>query len=154
MNPFVSLAMFWIVAMVVLLIVEAAVPGLVSIWFALGALAAGLAALCRAPLWLQIVLFILVSAATLYFTRPLVKKHVNAKAQPTNADTVIGKECIVTERIDNILGTGAAKAEGKFWTAVSYDDNMIIEPGCRASVLEIRGVKLVVKPLSAEGKEQ
>ena len=36
----ISMTALWLAAMIVLLIVEALVPGLVSIWFALGALAA------------------------------------------------------------------------------------------------------------------
>ncbi len=56
---FFNMALVWLVAMVVLLIVEALVPGLVSIWFALGALAAALlAALLKAPIWLQVVWFL------------------------------------------------------------------------------------------------
>lgn len=150
MNIFSSMAFFWLAAMIVLLIIEAIIPGLVSIWFALGALAALLAALLKAPMWLQILLFFAVSVATLILTRPVIKKYVNARVQPTNADAVIGKECVVTEQIDNVLGTGAVKVGGKVWTAVSCDENMIIEPGCRVVAVEIHGVKLSVKPLGAE----
>lgn len=140
-----NLVFFWLGAMIVLLLIEAAVPGLVSIWFAAGALVAALAAICKAPMWLQLIVFAAVSGATLVFTRPLVKKYVNSKAQPTNFDMVIGKECIVTERIDNIRGTGAVKVDGKIWTALSPDGS-VIEEGQRAEVKEIKGVKLVVAP--------
>ena len=55
----------WLVAMIVLLVVEGMAPGLVSIWFALGALAAMISAMLKAPLWLQIVWFVAVSALSL-----------------------------------------------------------------------------------------
>ena len=94
-------AMFWLAVMIVLLIIEGVVPGLVSVWFAVGALAAMISALFEAPFWLQTVWFLIVSIASLCLTRPLVKKYVNSKVQPTNADALIGKECIVIESIDN-----------------------------------------------------
>ena len=67
----VSMAVVWLIAMAVFLIVEGIVPGLVSIWFAVGALAALVAAMVGAPLWLQLVWFVLVSIAALALTRPL-----------------------------------------------------------------------------------
>ena len=134
---------FWLIVMVLFLAVEAATVGLVCIWFAVGALVALLAAMCGAQLWLQIVLFLVVSAATLYFTRPLVRKYVNSKVEPTNADMVIGKECRVTETVDNIAGTGAVYVDGKTWTARSASDEVIPE-GALVTAKSIDGVKLIV----------
>ncbi len=79
----------------------------------------------------------------MYYTRPLVKKYVNNKVEPTNADIVIGKECRVTERIDNIAGTGAVYVDGKTWTARSEDDTPIAE-GELVTAVRIDGVKLIV----------
>lgn len=129
--------------MVLFLVVEAVTVGLVCIWFAAGALLALLAAMCGAPLWLQIVLFLVASAATLYFTRPLVKRYVNSRVEPTNADMVIGKECRVTETVDNIAGTGSVYVDGKTWTARSADDEVIPE-GTLVTAKSIDGVKLIV----------
>lgn len=129
--------------MVLFLAVEAVTVGLVCIWFAAGSLIALLAAMCGAQLWLQIVAFLVVSAATLYFTRPLVKRYVNSKVEPTNADMVIGKECRVTETVDNIAGTGAVYVDGKTWTARSENDEIIPE-GTLVTAKSIDGVKLIV----------
>ncbi len=134
----------WLVAMVVLLIVEAIVPGLVSIWFAIGALAALVSALLGAPLWLQMVWFLVVSVVALALTRPLVKKYVNGRVQPTNADALIGRDCVVTEDIDNIAGVGAVKVDGKVWTARSIDDNLRFQAGSIVTAVRIEGVKLIV----------
>lgn len=141
----VNMSLVWLVAMVVLLIVEAAVPGLVSIWFALGAFCALIAAILKAPLWLQIVWFLAVSVATLCLTRPLAQKYVNSRVQPTNADAVIGREGLVTEAVNNIEGKGAVKIGGKVWTARSTDDAAHFEPGDVVTVERIEGVKLIVK---------
>ncbi len=138
-----TMTTFWLIVMVLFLAVEAVTVGLVCIWFAAGSLIALLAAMCGAPLWLQIVLFLVVSAATLYFTRPLVKRYVNSKVEPTNADMVIGKECRVTETVDNIAGTGAVYVDGKTWTARSENDE-VIQEGTLVTAKSIDGVKLIV----------
>lgn len=141
----VNMAAVWLVAMVALLLLEAVVPGLVSIWFALGAFAALLSAMLNAPLWLQLFWFVLVSVAALWFTRPLVKKFVNGRVQATNADVVIGKDGLVIEEIDNIRGTGAVSVAGKEWTARSEDADVKISSGEIVNVLRIEGVKLIVE---------
>lgn len=143
-NMSMNMPVFWLIAMVVLLIVEAAVPGLVSIWFALGALGALIAALLGAPLWLQIVWFILLSILSLILTRPLVKKYVNSRVKPTNADMMIGKDCVVTEEIDNLKGSGAVSVSGKVWTARMENENEQAQAGEVVKVLRIEGVKLIV----------
>ena len=138
-----SMTLFWVIAMVVFLVVEAVTVGLASIWFAVGALIAMFTAMVGAPVWLQILVFLAVSAVTLYFTRPLVKKYVNGKVQPTNADMLIGKECRVTETIDNIAGTGAVYVDGKTWSARCENDEVIPE-GMLVKAIRIDGVKLIV----------
>lgn len=138
-----TMTTLWLIVMVLFLVVEAVTVGLVCIWFAAGALAALLCAIFGGGVWLQVVLFLVVSAVTLYFTRPLVKKYVNAKVEPTNADIVIGKECRVTETIDNIEGTGAVYVDGKTWTARSENDETI-QKGTLVTALRIDGVKLIV----------
>ncbi len=143
--PTVNMVVIWASAAIILFIVELIVPGLVSIWFALGAVSALVAAILHAPLWLQITWFAVVSVATLVLTRPLARKYVNAKAQPTNADMLIGRECVVTETIDNLHGTGAVKINGKEWTARMADQDQTAAPGTVLKVEKIEGVKLIVK---------
>ena len=140
----VSMAVVWLIATVVFLIIEGIVPGLISIWFAIGALAALLAAALHAPVWLQLVWFLLVSVAALALTRPLAKKYVNARTQPTNADRILGKDCIVREAIDNLQGTGAVAADGKVWTARMESDELSAQVGEIVVARRIEGVKLIV----------
>lgn len=136
----------WIIAIVVFLVLEAITAGLVTIWFAIGALAALLAAMFNAPVWLQLVWFFVISIAAFAVTRPLAKRYLNSKTQPTNADMLIGKECIVTETIDNVAGTGAVSVGGKVWTA-RCAETCVIHAGMHATVLRIEGVKLIVNPV-------
>jgi len=136
---------FWIVALIVFVAVEAATVGLASIWFAVGALAALICAALGGPVWLQVLWFLVVSVVTLILTRPLAKKLVNGRRVATNADRSIGRTATVTERIDNIAGQGAVRLDGLVWTARSTDDAVAIETGEQVTVREIQGVKLVVE---------
>lgn len=136
---------FWVVALVVFLIVEAVTAGLVSIWFVFGSLVALICAALGAAIWLQIVWFVVVSVATLVLTRPLVKRYVDSRSVATNADRNIGRTAVVTERIDNLAATGAVQLAGVVWTARSTDDAVAIEPGTHVTVRAIEGVKLIVE---------
>lgn len=142
---------FWLVAGIFFLIVEAVTPTLVSIWFALGAFTALIAAFIGAQLWIQILVFLVVSAAALIVTRPLAKKYLDSKHVATNADMVIGKEGVVTEEIDNINARGAASCMGKEWTARSLDDK-VLSKGTKIKVHSIEGVKLIVTPAEDSAK--
>ena len=139
-----NMSVFWLIAMIVLLIVEAAVPGLISIWFALGSLGGLVTALLGGPVWLQIGWFILLSVLSLILTRPLVRKYVNSRVKPTNADMMIGRDCVVTEDIDNLKGSGAVSISGKVWTARMESEEEQARAGEVVKVLRIEGVKLIV----------
>ncbi len=139
-----NMTMLWLVVMVVLLIVEGVVPGLVSIWFAAGALMALLVALWDLPLWVQFAVFLVVSLVLLVLTRPLAKKYVNARITPTNADRIVGSDCVVTEEIDNLQGTGAVAADGKVWTARMDTVDGKAPKGSVVRALRIEGVRLIV----------
>jgi len=133
----------WLVLMLVLFGAEIITVNLTTIWFALGALAAMISSLFDAPVWMQIMWFLVVSILALAITKPLVKKFVNNKTQATNADMVIGQTCVVVEPIDNVKGTGAVTVGGKTWTARSeYGD--VFAPGERVTAVRIEGVKLIV----------
>lgn len=137
---------FWLIAFVVFLAIEAATAGLTSIWFALGALVALISAAIGAPPWLQIIWFIVVSAVTLYFTRPLAKKYLSPRRKATNADRVLEMPCVVTEDIDNLNNTGSVSVNGKLWTARSMTGERL-RKGTLVRAIAIEGVKLIVTPI-------
>ena len=113
-------------------------------WFAGGALVAMLAASLSAPLWLQITVFLAVSAVLIYFTRPIVKKLLSGKNKETNLDRIIGKTVIVSEKVDNDAQTGKCIIAGVSWSLRS-DDGSVIEAGEKVTVDRVEGVKLIVK---------
>ena len=136
----------WLGAAVVFGIVEALTAGLVSIWFVAGSAAALIGAFLGAGLGVQVALFVVVSAAALAVTRPLVRRYTAGKAVPTNLDRVLGDSGKVTETIDNENSTGAVYVDGKTWTARSADGS-VIPAGTVVEILRMEGVKLFVKKL-------
>ncbi|MBQ1729914.1 MAG: NfeD family protein [Oscillospiraceae bacterium] len=135
---------FWIAAIVVFLIIEAATANLVTVWFAVGSAAALLAERLGAQIWLQALVFIAVSVGVLLTLRPFTRKYVNGSKHPTNADRVLGTVCPVTEDIDNIRGTGSVSVDGKVWSARTRD-GANIEKGTLVRPVSIEGVKLIVE---------
>ena len=138
----------WLILLIVFAASEAATVGLTSIWFAAGALTALIAALLGGPLWVQITLFLAVSLLCLAAVRPLAKRLLNSRVEPTNADRVIGAQAQVTEDIDNIHGRGAVIIRGMTCSARS-EDGGTIAAGTMVKVLRIEGVKVFVEPITA-----
>ena len=143
MNVQISMTVVWLICMVVLAVLEAVTTQLVSIWFAFGALIAMISSLLHAPVWLQAVLFVIVSALSLVLTRPLVRKMTNNKQVHTNADRVLGREGVVIRDIRTADASGQVKVDGQVWSARSLDDSEIAS-GTQIVVQRIEGVKLIV----------
>ena len=119
--------------------------GLTCIWFAAGALAALVMAMAGVNPVVQFLVFLVVSILLLAATRPWARKYVNAKMQRTNADSLIGENIRISERVSNMDQTGMAVVHGQEWTVRTRNDNEIIEPGEEAKILAISGVKLIVE---------
>ena len=139
-------ALFWLVAMVVFLMIEAATVTLVSTWFALGSVAAILVALIGAGTGIQVAVFLLVSAVCLTALRPLVRKYVKPKLTKTNVDAVVGSTGLVTVAIDNVTAQGQVKLGAVYWTARSESGEPIPE-GTLVKAVRIEGVKAIVSPV-------
>ena len=135
----------WLIALVVLLLIEGATVTLVCIWFAGGALIGMLAAALHAPIWLQVLLFLLVSIILLVYTRPIAMKFFNKDREKTNVSGIIGKQAIVVDEIDNLQGLGQVTVGGQEWTARNVVEGEIIPVGTVVVVEEVKGVKLMVR---------
>ena len=140
-------AIIWMILMVIFLIVEAVCAlHLVSIWFAAGALVAAVAALLNAAVWLQVLLFLVVSCVILALMWPFVKKFLNPGLKKTNIDSIIGTEGLVIADIDNLEARGQVKLGSMEWTARSTTGDAI-PVGTRIRVDRIEGVKVFVTPV-------
>ena len=135
----------WLIVMAVMIVVEISVPGLVSIWFAAGALAAYIAELLGAGTAVQVMIFVLVSLLLLILTRPLAQKYINSRAPKTNKDSIPGRSAIVTEEVNNLAATGKVTIDGLPWTARTAVDEEVIPVGEEVVVEKIEGVKCIVK---------
>ena len=140
-----NMTVFWLVVLVVLVIIELLTMGLTTVWFAGGALMATVASLFHAPLALQVIIFLIVSAVLLFFTRPLAVKYFNKDRVRTNAESLVGRQAIVISEIDNLQGIGQVNVGGMEWSARTRMDGVRLPVGTVTTVLAINGVKLVVE---------
>ena len=146
MNP---IAGAWFVAMLLFLWLEASTVGIVSIWFAVGALCAMITGICGGELWLQVVVFTVVSIALLASLRPLTRKYFKPKLVKTNIDAVVGSTGRVMEEINNDLSTGRVKLAGLEWTARS-SNQAVIPADTMIRVDRVEGVKVYVTAIQTD----
>ena len=144
----------WFALFVLFLVVEIITVPLVSIWFALGSLGALICTLAAPELlWLQVLLFILLSGLSLALVRPLACRLSRGKPAATNADRLLSMTGRVTQCIDNRAETGQVYIGGKTWSARSADGGMI-PAGAQVQPKEIRGVKLIVYSVPEKTEEK
>lgn len=136
----------WIFIIILMSVLEIATAQLVSIWFVFGAVGALISTIFTDSIFVQILVFAIISGLSLIATRPVVKKFLNFKKEDTNLGRYIGKEAVVTSQINNHLGTGQVNVFGNVWTARSVNGE-VIEKGQLVIIKSIDGVKLNVQPL-------
>ena len=142
MNEF--MPYIWIVVAIAAAVIEALTTSIVSMWFIPSGIVAAILALCNAPIYVQIIVFLCVAILLIVLQRTVFKNFFRPVDRRTNLDTIIGERGIVTERIDNISGQGQIKVKGLYWAARSVNgDNF--EVGDVLSVVAIEGVKLICK---------
>ena len=136
--------LIWVGVMVIFGVLEAATVGLTSIWFVVGGVGGLVVAMLNGAIWLQLVVFFVVSIGCMIAARPLVVKYINQTAVATNADRVLGATARVTEAIDNTVPVGAVYVDGKTWSARSETgENIAVDTLVRVTRME--GVRLFVE---------
>ena len=135
---------FWIAVTVLSVIAEANTYALVAIWFMPSALVATILAFFNVPVYVQVLVFVVLSALFIIFSRVIFGKTLRPKHTPTNADSVIGETAIVTEQVCNIENRGLVRVRGQIWSARSADGT-VLEPGEVVCVISIEGVKLICR---------
>ncbi len=140
-----SAPMIWLILLVIFILVEIATVGLLTIWFAGGALAAFFVSLSQLGTAVQVIVFLIVSLVLVLLIRPLAQKKFNSGHIRTNAQTLIGEEAVVLEPIDNLQSKGRVMIRGQEWSARSVDDKEKFEKDEVVQVMSISGVKLMVR---------
>ena len=134
----------WIAVLVLAVVVEAFTADLLAIWFFPSALIAMILAFLDVHVAVQCLVFVLLGIVLVVATRPLCGRLAVGKKTKTNADALIGETALVTEEIRNIDEAGEVRIRGLCWSARAADGR-VIAAGEQVTVLEIQGVKLIVK---------
>lgn len=130
----------WFIAFMVLILIEFLTVNLVTIWFVIGSLAALVASYFTNSLIIQIIVFIIFSIITLFFTRIIMRNFKGISAIPSDPEKIIGKVGIVVKRISK-ENYGEVKVHGGLWVAWSNDS---IEVGEKVKVIGLDDHKLTV----------
>lgn len=131
---------FWLVATLVLLVLEIVTAGFVLAAFTPGTALAALCAAFGAGMEIQIFAF---SAGTLFgliYLRPLMIRRLSGDAAPTNVDALVGAAGRVTESIP-AGGLGRVHVRSEEWRATS---DVAWSKGAGVRVLAVEGNTLVV----------
>jgi membrane protein implicated in regulation of membrane protease activity len=139
----------WIVLAAAFAVLEIATMAFVSLYFAVGAVAAGIVAWADGPLWLQLFAFAATGLILMVITRPLLKRKLEAPSVPTNVDRMVGKRAIVTIAIDNDANTGQIRVGTEYWTArwPEAAPGAVIPVDARVEIVAVEGVTARVAPL-------
>jgi membrane protein implicated in regulation of membrane protease activity len=140
------LPIIWIIVAAILAFVEAMTLGLTTIWFAIGAAAAAVAALRGVNFLTQVIVCLAISVLMLLFTRPVAIRKLKVGREKNVTEQMTGRPGVVTEPVIP-FGVGIVKVGGVFWTAVAESPTLEIEKGAEVVVVRIEGVKLIVKPV-------
>lgn len=143
----------WLGVFVLSIIIEALEPGLISIWFAAGALVSLILAIIPGvPFWVEIIVFIIVSVALIVSIRPLTKKYLFKKETKFNIDEKLGEKSIVLKEITE-FSNGEVKLNGIIWTAVSKNKGDVFKKGDVVEVVGIDGNKMIVEKAKEKGEK-
>jgi membrane protein implicated in regulation of membrane protease activity len=135
----------WLIAACVLGIAEMHSGGLYLAPFAVGALLAAVVGLLGVGVALSAVVFGIASVMVFAALRPVAHRHRRlGPSIRTGAAALVGRPAIVLERIANAEGVGCVKIDGEVWTARSFDEGEVFDPGERVEVVEIRGATALV----------
>lgn len=136
----------WLILAGVFLIGEVMTAGFLIFWLSVGSLIAMIVSFFTDSIIIQTSIFVISSVILIFATKPFVKKFAKVETVLTNAKSIIGKKGIVTVDIDSIKSTGQVKIDGEIWSAIGEDETDIPK-GAEIEVLEIKGVKVIVRPI-------
>lgn len=141
----------WLIIAGLFFVGEIATVGFLIFWFGIGALIAMIVSFFTSNIIIQTTIFVISSTILIFATKPFVKKFADVKKTNTNVYSIIGKKALVIKTIGPIHSVGQIKINGEVWTAES-ENNQVIDEGSEVEILEIKGVKAIVKPIHVLNK--
>ena len=133
----------WAIIAAILAAGEVATTAFIAGPIALAAVLAFVVALVGGGLELQLATFIAGSVASIGLIRPIARRHVRMPMQiRTGTAALVGQRATVVQKVD--ADGGQVKIGGEVWSARSWDDDEVLEPGERAEVMKIEGAVALV----------
>ena len=136
----------WLIIAGLFFIGEMITVGFLIFWLGVGALIAMIVSFFTSNIIVQTTIFVISSIILIFATKPFVKKFIDVKPTKTNVFSIIGKKALVIKEINSIQSTGQIKINGEVWSAESENDDIIPE-GSEVEIIEIKGVKAIVKTI-------
>ena len=134
---------YWMIAAAALAAGEIFTMGFFLGPIAIAAVTAAIVALVGGGLPIQLVVFCLVAVASVGVLRPIARRHLRTPAQlRTGTAALVGSRAVVLEQVT--ADSGSVKIGGEIWTARTYDEDAVLEPGTRVEVMQIRGATALV----------
>lgn len=99
-----------------------------------------------------IIVFIIISLALFFLSRPLTKRLMGDDLEETNVDAMAGKLAVVTEAIGGLTAPGRVKIAGDRWRSLPAENKAIPE-GTAVRVLRVEGATLIVEIESTKEEE-
>lgn len=134
----------WAILGIGFFILEILTPGFLFACFGVGAFAASAIALIFHALWLQLIVFALVTLAFFFKLKNVYARFLRPRSHTRmNADALIGKTGRVIERIVPSLDQGRVLVDGEDWWGASRTGEEV-EVGEQVIVVEVQSSKLIV----------
>ncbi|MBS1560841.1 MAG: NfeD family protein [Bacteroidetes bacterium] len=139
----------WLIAAIVLFILEVITPGFVLANFGVAGLAAGIAAWLGASLTVQVIVFVVVCLASFVTLRPILRRTVlrGSKQTRTNVDALAGRMGRVTDAIPQAPEAGRVQVDGDNWRAMSVHGAPILA-GSTVRIVRVDSTTLIVEQIS------
>ncbi len=135
----------WMLAAVLLFIIEIFTPSFVVACIGIGCIAGGVASLLGCGTVAQLLYFSVFTLLAFIFVRPVALRYLfKRKETRTNVDSLVGRTARVSERIDPEKGGGRVVVDGDDWKAISLD-NTLIEKNEQVEIVKVDSVVLTVK---------
>lgn len=114
-------------------------------WLGISALIVCLLSLFIHNVFVQMAIFLVLSAVLLLLTRPFVEKFVIKKDEKviTNAYSIIGQKAKVIKSMDPVTKLGQIKVGTETWTAKT-DNDILLQEGDVVKIDAIDGVKAII----------
>ncbi len=143
--PAEGLIIVWLAIVLLGIVIEALTTELISVYFSLGSLISMICAIIGISFWPQLWIFVIVTAISLFATRPLFLKYIKTNEVKTNTESLVGKRFKLIKEISE-GSFGEVSIAGVVWN-VSTNDNSSIEVDSTVEILALEGSKLIVKKI-------